>query len=1683
MANNKKEAPKVQYVEYNSVSDHIKRGEANIGVVVHANVDGRDNQFLIISNNNSEIIDVVNLTGKKTLSFDDSIMIFGQDSLLDSRYYAKNGKAYELKSEIIDQATLSAMYDGNFGMITGGLTAYEHREVCTQALQSLDNALLHDTTAIREYLQRVESAYLIERIEARHAEQIVGGNNYDQAARLERTTEAILNSQAEGSLNAQMRSFANETYVTHISSHLTEMSEQKMSGYSNELQRAVAEHHMDMDTMKLRYLELSQDIVKTHEAQLKQDGIIDCIGKTDETSYKKIQEVVQQKRAELDDYIYNGGSSSGIIERQRYLSDLVELSASHIYHVEAQPSNKGWHFATDSSIYEATTSHMLGRGAETTYSLDHAVVSYQGKTQREMYEYLCDKSAIIEEIAKNYQKYAGRLQENADTMSLSERRDRVADEICQQVRATGGNAHIYETSKVHDFLQSDEFVKMLSNKSALFIDDKTLRPEYSVQYHKYSMSAYAIEFERNGHQVKIPACRELQNAIEAALSKENELHTRHSQDLLAARDFVRDYIQYNQAANNATFNHTMATGLNVQQITYSYETLNQLNEVYTRNPKAFDMLREGGFTVDFKSIGNSQQVHANYDALTYGFDSIASKKLNEAIQDIAKQTGLTVDSGSWSRLAQQEEALQTSSPAERAKIIKEAITGVEGVDISRRDVAILNKHITSELVSELSTIREAQQSVEKFRLSLADDLRQDVQLTRGCDNLYARDAMSGAFSGEQYRASTNALDFATALASSPSRNSQEVVMQVIENHQLRNEMIDRIQSQLDNPDAKRAMFERIAQTHTAMYEELNATKAAFEQKKVEFEESSRTITDPKKLEELKQKFEADEKKYNQDVARITADITRDAPAKIAAAYGIDLSEKSSEKLAILSSADFVAEFEKAAKVAKKENVNLIDSAYVLTLEKTGGLDALQTLVINQGKSPDKTIQNLDYTRLADSSYLDYLRETTESSFVRDNIEKFQRANSYTEVLVVARNVEELTHGAEITPAARERIAAMADQIAYRNAVEHDPETSKITYRKYAELLSNAQGEATSEYMQAKIARAESTISTAAQNLKENVNLLFAEHTPVQGMVAFDNKAVATAVVRDAIRDDDKLFSLRSRIEDEIKSSPHYEDFVKLNNNSEIRIRIANIESEIQAKMDLIKINETVMREHEAKAHGLGKLKWGAWIEGDKANISFYQEQISGLKLEREELYQQLAGKTEVVPESINNAVMAYRKANNVENAEELARQIIKNYGHEQPGANVDGYSIHKLNDALRDIQVPYAAREDYNNVRLTLIDAAKDAYVERANAMVKEHITQVIHQIDPHFKGSEMSPQSVDKMIEAATTDAEKARLTGLRDQLATLQGMTFTKENIDDNITSLIAVDKNASQLVGQISHLNALQAEAQAEADSLTKFKAALSAYESIEQIRSETSMMSSNARAHAADVALEAPSTARYTQVVEELNKVNVELAQAFEAVHKSQTQINKLLERLDNGEKITTADLPALEQIARLNAAIQNVKPEDQLAISQTISTQLSGSFEHAHIIKEYVFSELQAEKLGEYTKSITTARELIDEVKNMDEEQRTAVVTVALKGTDHEAEQKALLILSQHGCISSIDLGEQQKFFEEARKSVAIHGAEHLETGRIVDAEVSAESIKLCPDKVKTNTPEDDLGVSDSHIKE
>lgn len=1655
------QTPKTLYVQYDEVSDQIKAGRANMGVVVNAKVDGLERQLLIISDNSSQIVDVVQIEPGKTLSLDKPVMVFGQNSPLDSKYYTANGKMHELVSESRDNATLSAFYDMDFGHSRAGATSYERQLICERALSMLDDSLItvgDGKPALIDYLQKVEQEYKQER-QYIHEEPGISSSNYDKAAMVERTADAILNNPSN-EFEIRTRTIANDTYVNNISQHLERMSEQKVSGYSNELQKALAEHHIDIDTMKLRHLELAQDIVSKYSTELSQDGILDMVGRTDALSYNKVNEVIQKRREELDEYIYTTQDSTGIKERTKYLDALVELSTTHVYQLEsAHSSQSQYHLIADTNIYEAMTQHLNGRGSETTFSLDHAVVSYQGKSQREMYEYLCDKSAVIHELASHYETYIDQFNKNADTISVSQRRDAVAAALCEKVQQEG-KATIHETSHVHEFLQSDEFIRILQNKESLFatsvnegLATRTLRPEYSIAY-----------YDKAQFDLSDPAkCLALQNEIEKRLTMENQLNGRHSQELLAVRDFIADHIQYNEALQSATYNHTISVGLNVQQMGYSSETLSTLNRDFATGHNAMELLRSHGIETDFRSMDNARQMHANYDALVYGFETVANEKLQTALKEMPTKTTVHINGEAWERIVQlaSEHNLSEVDEKQRATMLAEAITGVE-TTLSKQEIKIINQQLNDEFIKELSDMSKMQQKLSPFIESLAGDLRHDIQLTRGCDNLYQRNASSGEYTNPQYADSARTLDFATALnhnshSETPVSN-QSVVLSVIQNHEIRNQMIAEIQAQIDDRDAKREMASRVMQAYDELRKPLLAEEESYTDRRAKFEESLRVATDEKVKTSIEESLKTLENDHAARMATLQQEMQSAMPSKIADAFGISMTENADVKRAILSSGDFISEFNRIAECAKDEKINFVSNQYILSLEQTGGLDALRTIA----RAED--IKNLDYTRLADSSYLDYLQSQSISSITRQAITDFKQANeAYVEMLIVTRNVEELVHRTQLSTVEYDRLIATADQIAYRNAVEHDPSTSKITYRKFEEMLERAE-KAPSEYTQEKIDLAIKNISREATDLQKGIELLYPEeNVKIKSSIALsDNIASPTSIERTkgVISSDEELYRLRTQLEETIKSSSHYADYISLNNNTELRTRINEIESQIQSKQDLIKISEDIMAEHQSMAHGWGRFKYEKLLQGDQENIDFHKLQISNLQEERTLLYEQLSGTTTNVPDNIKETVEEYRKA--IENQKEqpvvaenasykLAREIVQLYGDEKPGSKIEEYNAIKLSESLRTIEVPYAMREDLNQVRMEMIEAAKQVYVDRANAMVQEHIDQVIHKINPNSKGIDLSPQNVDEMIKSATTEAEKTRLAGLRDELSTLKGMKFTVDNLDEKILGLVEIDGRAKQIVGQVAHLEELRVEAQGKVDSLEQFKVAVQAYESLEKIREETSMLSHDARAHAAETTFETQQVARYSEIAaileksETLASTGSNFADAFKQIHdladgKGYRNPNALLAELDkpadSSKPITHVSIPNLDAINNYNVALSQIDEPTRVKIATEIAASM-GDEKTAPAVYDYVFKPIEAERLKEYTDILTSTRAMIDDIAKMEGADRREIIVQGLHSDNPELTTKAIIAMSHEGALQNIDVPvkEQGEFYEEHTKAL------------------------------------------------
>jgi hypothetical protein len=364
--------------------------------------------------------------------------------------------------------------------------------------------------------------------------------------------------------------------------------------------------------------------------------------------------------------------------------------------------------------------------------------------------------------------------------------------------------------------------------------------------------------------------------------------------------------------------------MNQERAEYSDATLAMLNDVqHRRVAKSIDYLQQHGFEIDFKKMPTTHQIYQNHDSLAHGFDQIlvhSTTDLRATLDDckcLSENKSKSHTLCANTRCDKTAEINTADSPYNRAKLIVEAMGYKVTSTIPDSDVAKINEEY-NKIKPVLEEINQPGADLRTPARLLAQrlevDVQHEVQITRGCDNLYSRDPKTSSFVNvsESDLAAAKRLDFATAIAHSdlPARDAAK---EVVANHAIRNDLIKQIEHSVEH-DQKQ------------IFENLYSIKDVVNNPNAE----NRT-------------------------------------EKIADALGIDLGkgEKREKIMDIMQSRDFEDEVRRMLTVAETERINATSSPYFVRLEPTNGLSNYRT-ILNEPNI------DINYSMLGNKGYIEYV---------------------------------------------------------------------------------------------------------------------------------------------------------------------------------------------------------------------------------------------------------------------------------------------------------------------------------------------------------------------------------------------------------------------------------------------------------------------------------------------------------------------------------------------------------------------------------------------------------------------------------------------------------------------------------------------------------------------------------------
>ena len=1561
----KRETPRiVKSVNASDIDMEIRNGKANIGIVAHSG----DSSFLVITNSRNEVVDIHNIeNGLDGIKLDKSTIILdstsSSDYTLQSGYYTprviENNYTVQKFNVTRDgaDATQDMFYDKEIGR-TGGveLTAAERQMVYDKALSLLHSPTTMSSEDLASYLNRATNMYSgYQRAHRTNSEIEFGDIQSEQIRRIESEWGAITSGSDPQGFSHKLRFLSNEINAEHLSTLSQEQYGQSQNGYFNQLDRAKALHDLQLTTMSAEYNDTVQQMLIKYPDLLSKDGLTMDLGSNSAASLEKIQNAIKANKTQLDEYVASGEDASTIRRNQEYLRELTKVEQFHpaIMNDITVQSNDRYHFMVDQNIYASTHDNIGGHGRNANESYEHAFVLYKGDmSQREYYEYITDKAKIIEALALNDElgsrknAYYTLYHENS-ALTQQQKLQNVSDMLCTKLS-------ISDSSRVHDFLHSHEFQTIMENRSTLYAtkqdakgnleyitwvgDDKfktsPTSPESNPTVNNLA-PAYSILL-KNDLSTK-EGCANLQHEIEVAIKREELLHARPSQELLTMQRFINEYVSYNELTHVANREQTFANGLSHERVEYSDFTLAALNDVgYKRTSQALTYLEEHGYHTDFKSIPTFEKLHSNYDAITTGLNDIAqssTKDLRSVVQNTSGIKGDVSPNAAQSLIKDIPTINSLDNEARALQIIKSM--GLECDKLSQKDVEAINRSYEKAQVS----LNEVHQFTHKSGMSelctgLKQDISHEVQLTRGCDHLYGR-TITGAF--EQKSADAKMLDFATAV--SGSENAKKASLQVVENHEVRNKMIDMLEQSLSTKEDKSEMYKRMRQ------------------------------------------FATDAEAAKKDGKDITQD-----PDKILSTIGIKFADEKEQKIAreLIMSNDFQKEFNNMVSVATSSQP--LSSPYYLAMQKTGGLDEYKKIIAQS----ESLAHGVDYSMLGSRGYLEVLKtQNPQNAALTTSVDKIITENKYVEVLVTTRNLEDVIHRTNSTQEEIATARRIAEDIAYINASE-DTNTMKYRIAQYDQLIrAAADPTKQSEYMKSKIDDATSTIETEAQKLQQSIDKIFKTQAQ-NGIISLskneDYIGSSAILIKRAIESDQGFYELRDKVEHAIKTNANYGEMVEHNQISYKQAQIAAIDKKIE-HLELRLLCAEGYKEQHSQASFVHKatdrIKSGFGpnaVQRDDLAIQDLHEKIKSLEEKKNKLIEEMQVTREHTEHSITSFEQ-YKSVPSLNNAKDAIKDALSIHGTDTLDRtkstreeSIDTYSSKELLVATQNLKIPACVEDTFHQARKTIADNMINESIASLNEMRISRVGEIQATVAPLAKDTEITPTFIREVLAKGEIGQEDKRsLLAYANDLEMLQKPT-TEENF---MMQAGVLTKTESSKVISLKNDFVIASEARelsvAKLETIYNIDHCRDAYHHLENLRVACESLSQNERQVAADKTFKNEVTLTKESVIDILNKNGQsDFATALNNVYKHQNDIDKITEMLQKGkvDKFTETEIRALQVISEYNKALGSISDTEKANLAGVIVKEQAQftSAENIRKTQDFVFKPIEANGLNEAIES-------------------------------------------------------------------------------------------------------------------
>ena len=1738
MANNKK-APTNQpkYIDSNQVDLYILNNQALIG-----NLVTKDNeQYLIISNSQGEVLNIKKAEPGMTVSGTGQtpILVFGNEQ--ESGFHI-SPKFYRGATEYTvvqnPNSSQDMFYDVNFGNNSGAsISNYEKVQAYQRALSLLDGRSIVDDAAVSEYLTKAARAYVD--VSRELDDRVYTGDRFGDVRRQEHTTHSILNDNTHGNegaaeFSARVKMAALDMYAATSNTKIAELDARAHSFYSSEFERTKAIHDLEIAHMSNSFYSTSQTLLTRFKDELARDNLIDYVGVNSEVAFNRINSAIAHNQSQIQQYIYNGEPSTEIAKRAEYLAALTSLSENNPYLVTSNHSNSDakYHFMADQNVYASTHNTLGAHGRAADQASQHTLPLYGDMSQREYYERMCARSAVIAVLVSRESSITDIYKSNVvpdkfdaeygkmhhlssgESWSLAERRDYIASRTLLYLPDS------INTEYAKEYMMSAEFTSAISNFNSMYIGDEKgnrfridpkngstmavgeakgeegLRPEFAIAWHEYDLTSPT-------------SCKELENAIRTQMRIDRFLHERPNVELAEGLRFIREYEMFNQQSQSAEYNLVMSRGLRESRVEYGVTTLEMLNSTQMMQCNSMIQdLRSRGYDIDFTNNPSTEQMYKNYYAIQYGVSELREarvREIHDALLELKHVANDPNNPGSFEKVAR---VLAEWDNEVSAKKRAEELADAAGVIIN------INKMTEAELRAFASVLTEQEiESVERIHgysskpnentpsiadtlaISLSSDIKKnEISITEGLNILNEQYYSVDTYKNDQL------LSFSYAMTH--SNNIEQAVNDVIQNHQIRNMIIDTINDAAQNNETrvdfaksfseviaiveKNGTNDELALAAKKCQLNINADDPAMEtfrklvvreevreeiarlehvrvneeytvrmQKTEGFEELGNVYLRCMKMNISMDMERLDDQEYIHRLSRIADPITfrvaaaesngndETAITRVIEQHRIrnelidninqqitdttqrvefvkNLSKMDSVLQGHASTEDVTAlaklcnievnevNFDTVRDVLTRQEVRYelnrlsaimddhteaIHTGYSMTMHKTNGIESMSS-IYTQCKNADIAI---DISRLDDRDYLSYLSETAASAGKQDlalAIRDVVDANKNLDIIVVARNVEELTHRADVTEIEREHIITTAKNIAFETALAEGIDNFALRREQYSIMIDNAADPGTiSVYMQSKLDDLQATMTGDIHTIQTCMSHGAPAHEIQQALTLLNNGKQYDGFneVQNLVVNPETLFEQRKAIEEELKNNPYYSEYIAVNNNAQKHINLEHVRDQIADCETKLMHTKALYEQYSEAAHGIiGKMKYGSLAKGFQSEIGYVEAELTDLRAKEQKALLSIKNTYGEVDEYIEQSKNNFVRANNTESARSFVTDILVEYGYDTSSrtaatrnANIESYSNAELCEAMRSIDPPLAVKEEYYRAGSLLSTTQQKECLDKIEAIKQDILAELSKEVNPAAKTvvtPELIQVAIDQKMAAieTTTDASKQmelqesvdRLKQIKADFETLSKVPC--ETISESVLTLVRYRPDAIAIEHEYASAELTKQEFDKKVADLERMQELLTTYERVESLRDAVSTLSIHEREVFARN-LTTDNTVEYQTLAATIREGGSDavkrFADAFEAVHKSQKEIEALFEKLDSGnyklvKAQNTDEFDTVRKINTFNEAVSALSEDDKRHIITSIIDNHSGvvSEQNTRAIRDYMLTAIESHNI-------------------------------------------------------------------------------------------------------------------------